>query len=252
MKTVYRCSDTITGVFSAIYDVWKSKEEGGVQLRGDSELELFCQYQDCAESNQKALALESMIKRHLGYAAYQDIYYAVQSFDMQKGNAILGTLEAARGIPDSRKIMDHISHPMVYKVFALSRNVAGEAHRMIEFIRFKELYNQVLYAEITPQNQVLTSVAPHFADRFPLENWMIYDKTHHMFVVHEKKKQWILVDDENFDMERALQVSDREAEFSALWKTFVATVSIESRENRRCQMNHLPLKYRPNMTEWQQ
>lgn len=45
-----------------------------------------------------------------------------------------------------------------------------------EFIRFRELENGILFSEITPKAQILTCVADHFEDRFPLENWIIYDK----------------------------------------------------------------------------
>ena len=38
--------------------------------------------------------------------------------------------------------------------------------------------NGILFSEITPKAQILTCVADHFEDRFPLENWIIYDKTH--------------------------------------------------------------------------
>ncbi len=29
MKTVYVCSDTVTGIYSGIYDAWKSRKEEG-------------------------------------------------------------------------------------------------------------------------------------------------------------------------------------------------------------------------------
>lgn len=252
MKTVYQCSNTVTGIFSAIYDGWKERrdEEWGIKIKEDGELELFSTYVEVEENNRKVLAVESMIKRHLGYAAYWDIYHAALSFDYSKGNAIAETILEARKLKDSKKIMEHLSNPSVLKVFALSRNVGGEAHNLTGFVRFKELQSQILYGEITPKNQVLTCLAPHFADRLPVENWMIYDKSHHMLVVHEAKKQWVLVSDEELKIEKTLQFSEKEEEFSRMWKGFCKSISIASRENRRCQMNHLPLRYRGNMTEF--
>ena len=43
----------------------------------------------------------------------------------------------------------------------------------------------------------------------------------------------------------------RQDPFGELWKAFVETISIEERENRKCQMTHLPLRYREYMTEWE-
>lgn len=253
MKTVYVCSDTITGIFSGIYDAWKEQkgeEECSIALDGQVEAELFCEYVEVEETEHKAKAVESLISRHLGRQAYWDIYHAVLSSDKEKGDAVLGTMLAAKKIPDSKKIMEHLSHPKVEKVFELSRNVGGEAHLFKGFLRFKELINGVLYAEIAPKSQILTCIAPHFADRLPLENWMIYDKSHQMFVVHEAGKQWVLVWDKYAEFEGKLEVSEKEKEYEMLWKGFCQSISIASRENPRCQMSHLPLRYRPYMTEF--
>lgn len=252
MKTIYVCNDTIAGIFSAVYDAWKEKDSGGncgIALKKALEQELFCEYRQVEETERKAQAVENLIKKHLGRKAWWDLYHASLSEDAEKGDAILGTILAAREIPDSTRIMEYLSHPKVEKVFRLSRNVGGEAHSYKGFLRFKELMNGVLYSEITPKNQVLTCLAPHFADRLPLENWMIYDKTHQMFVVHEKGKKWVLVWNEIIDQSFVSRVSDKETEYARLWKSFVRTIAIESRTNPKCQLNHLPLRYRGDMLE---
>ena len=45
-------------------------------------------------------------------------------------------------------------------------------------------------------------------------------------------------------------MSEKEARYSRLWKDFCKTIAIESRTNRRCQLQHLPLRFRPNMVEF--
>ncbi len=253
LRTMYVCSDTVTGIFSAIYDAWragKQEEECSIVLQGTTEAELFCEYVEVEETQKKAKAVETLICRYLGRQAYWDIYHAVLAEDPGKGDAVFGTMMEARRISDSRRIMEHLSHPKVEKVFALSRRVAGEAHTFTGFARFRELVNGVLYAEIEPRSQVLTCIAPHFAARLPLENWMIYDKTHGTFAVHEAGKQWVLVRGESVDFAGKPGVSENEKEYEKLWKVFVKSISVESRENPKCRMNHLPLRYRGNMTEF--
>lgn len=262
MKTVYVCTDTITGILSAVYDAWKARwteEECGIAIRGFLEQELFCEYIEVEEKEEKVFAVEKLIFRHLGMQAYHDIYYAILSDDPKKGDAVLGTMLEAKKLSDSKKIMEHLSHPKVEKVFELSRKVGNEAHLIIEFIRFRELENGVLYSPITPKTQILTCIAPHFADRFPLENWMIHDKTHHMYVVHEARKKWVLVQEElsedkrekdEMEEERFSKVSEKEKEYERLWKSFCDTIAIKERYNPKCQRGHLPLRFRPNMVEF--
>ncbi|MDO4341058.1 MAG: DUF4130 domain-containing protein, partial [Eubacteriales bacterium] len=45
------------------------------------------------------------------------------------------------------------------------------------------------------------------------------------------------------------QITDREEEMQQLWRGFCRSISIESRENRRLQMQFWPLKFRRWMTE---
>ena len=256
MKTIYICTDSITGIFSAVYEAWKDRRrEGasGIAIQGSVEPELFCEYREILEKESKAEAVERMILGNLGQDVYHHIYYAALSRDDQKGEAILGTLLAARKIRQPRKIMEHLGNPSVEKVFELSRAVGNEAHLLTGFVRFQELENGILFADITPKNQVLPCLGAHFQERFPLENWMIRDKNRDMFVVHESGRRWVLVQEE--DMEgrldaRLSRLSDQEEEMQKLWREFCNTISIKERENPKCQRTQLPLRYRPNMTEF--
>lgn len=254
MKRIYICNDTVTGIYSGIYDAWKTRlGEGqlGIVPRGMIEQEFFCEYIESAESEQKAIAVEKLIKRHLGYDAYWNIYHAVLSNDREKGDAILGTMLEARQIKESKMIMQHLTHPKVRKVFELGRKVSNESCYYREILRFSELQNGLLFAQIKPQNQILTCLGDHFANRFPLENWMIYDKTHKMFLVHQKGKHWILIVNEELNEEAIYKVSTREAMYVNLWKVFFESIAIKERKNYDLQRQHLPLRYRSHITEFQ-
>ena len=217
MKKIYVCNDTITGIFSAIYDAWKEgreEKECGIAIKGMLEQELFCEYILVEENLHKEQAVERLIRKHLGGQAYADIWHASLASDKDKADAIYGTMLAARRLRDSKKVMEHLSHPQVERVFELSRKVGSEAHNYKGFL-----------------------------------NWLIHDKTHHMYAVHEAGKEWVLVENERIQEERLGQVSENERMYASLWTAFCRTISIESRENPRSQMQHLPLRYRPEMTE---
>ena len=222
MKKVYICSDSATGIFSGIYEAWRRKDQqdSGIALAGHVEPELFCTYEEVGENREKAAAVDRMICRHLGGIAYQEISQAVLSDDPGRGDAILGTMMEARHIPDSRRIMEHLTHPDVEKVFELSRRVGAEAHALKGFVRFRELKGGILCAVIRPKCQVLPCLAPHFEERLPKENWMIYDKSHRMFAVHEAGRRWVLVWAEESCLEE-LEVSEQEKRYEKLWRGFV-------------------------------
>ena len=114
MKQIYICEDTITGIYSALHDAWKEcrDTQAGVELRGRTQRQLFCEYRIVEESEEKALRLERMIKHHLGYNAYWEIYHALLSTDDRKGTVVFEVLQEARKIRQSEKIMEHLGCPM--------------------------------------------------------------------------------------------------------------------------------------------
>lgn len=253
MKKVFVCNDTITGIFSAIYEAWKLNPDStqtGIALKSTMEQELFCEYLEVEETAKKAIAVEKMIQKHLGEEAYGCFYHALLSADEDKGDAVLGAMLAAKKIPDSHKIMNHLGDSKVQRVFELSRKVSNEAHFFKEIVRFRELDNGVLFAKINPQNQILTCIAEHFANRLAVENFIIYDETHCMTLLHQSGKQWFLVSGKEIDVEKIQNVSEEERKFVRLWKGVVDSISIKERENLKLQRQHLPLKYRQNIVEF--
>ena len=107
MKQIYICNDTITGIYSALYDAWKESrdKEAGIDFRGKTQQRLFCEYTVVEENERKAFQLERMVKKYLGYNAYWDIYHALLSDDERKGEAVFRVMQEARRVRDSRRIM---------------------------------------------------------------------------------------------------------------------------------------------------
>lgn len=74
MKKIFVCENTVEGIYSGIYDAWKTKmnrEELGIVLKGNIEQELFCEYEESEAKYYKSIAIERMILKHLGVDAYK-------------------------------------------------------------------------------------------------------------------------------------------------------------------------------------
>ncbi len=253
MKKIYICRDDRTEIFSAIYDAWKEdrNQDVGIGILGKMEQQLFCEYKEVTPSEKKVQAVEQLIRNYMGEQTYADISYALLSEDAMKAEAVFHVMQAARYVRPSNKIMDFLGNPSVAKVFEMKRRVSNEAHYFIEFVRFRELKNGILFSEIEPKNRVITCIAEHFADRFPRENWVIYDRTHAEFLVHPAGKRWVLVQGGELDQEVTGQITEVQREYEKLWKGFFQTISIQERENLKCQQTHMPVRYRKSVTEFQ-
>ena len=60
----------------------------------------------------------------------------------------------------------------------------------------------------------------------------------------------VLGTDSLYDASECIRESERE--YERLWSGFFESISIKERENPKCQQNHLPLRYRSDMTEFVQ
>lgn len=126
------------------------------------------------------------------------------------------------------------------------RRLTKEAERYKGFVRFSD-YGGVLVGQIAPQNRVLPLLRPHFCQRLPGEAFLLHDKTHREGLFYADRK-WKLRPVDRLDLDRPEQA---ELECRALWRRFYETITIRERENPRCQGNHLPLRFREEMTEFQ-
>lgn len=122
----------------------------------------------------------------------------------------------------------------------------NEAHFHIEFLRFSDL-GEFLAAEITPNNNVLPLIAPHFCERFNCESFMIYDKNHKLGFAYRSGGNGEFFRAESIELPPP---DEEEEKYRALWKRFYNTIAIEGRINPKLRMNLMPKRYWQNMTEF--
>lgn len=125
----------------------------------------------------------------------------------------------------------------------------NEAHYHVEFLRFADC-GGFLAAMITPNNIVLPLIAGHFCERFNTENFVIFDKNHGMGFVYQTgaapRREFFYADSLELP-----EPSEEEEKFRNLWRLFYDTIAVEGRINHKLRRGHMPMRYWPNMTEFQ-
>ena len=116
------------------------------------------------------------------------------------------------------------------QVFALSRSVHRVRERVLQFLRFQEITGGILYGEIAPDADVLAFVMPHFADRFPLENFVILDERRAAAGIHPAGKAWFLTKLSKRELDTLQQAGqqkdENEQEIEVLFQSFCRSLSI--------------------------
>ena len=253
MIRVFQCEDSLTGILTGVYDAWDSRlghENVRLSVGQYGNMELFCEYERAEPDAEKAGKVFRTVQRRMGEEACEMIAQAAAFPCDEKADAVYRMIVLGINLPDGRKVTAMLSHPQVRLIFELSRKVWHIAHRYMGFVRFSEMENGVLFARIGAEADILTLVAPHFADRLPREDWLIYDEEYRKAVIHPGGQPWFLLDEVDEASLAALKDSGDEERFRKLWKGFHRAIGVESRANRRLQMSVMPVKFRKFMTEW--
>ena len=240
---------------TGVYDAYASKlgyENVKLQMNYEMDRELFAEYKEVVPDGEKAEKVLRTIRRELGLEAHDCICQAAASWDKRKANAIFKTIVLGLHLPKKQNVMHCLTKDYVCMVADLSKRTWNEAHSFMGFVRFTELAGGILYADIRPENEILPIIAPHFANRYPEENWVIYDEKRDKFAIHRAGKGWMILEDMKIAEEVRSQMSMEEDDYRAMWRAFTKSISIEARKNEGLQKQLLPLRFRDKMTEFKE
>ncbi len=248
---VYRCQDSLESIFTAIYLSYeenRNAEDTCLVLHDDPIL--FGEDVKVEADAGRTIKVIRTLKRRFGEENYLSLCMALAAQDEDKAQAVYRTVvkgldeRCARG-----HLFDSLADDNVLKAFSLARFAVRETDHLMGFLRFQELENGMLYAKIGPKNNILTFLMPHFADRLPVENFVIYDDIRGIFGVHPARGQWYLMSPEE-DEERELCFSEQEMKYQELFRHFCKTIAIKERKNLKLQRNMLPLRFQEYMVEF--
>ena len=181
----------------------------------------------------------------VGINVFNTIYYVFLSSNENKEIIIFHFF--IHSLKYKNKIFYMRNIKSVNEALKISKYVGHETHKFKGFLRFKELKNNILYAEFSPENNILFLLSKHFQNRLQNEYWIIKDKKRQIISVYDKK-EFLILNEENFTL-HTNEVSDEEKDIEELWKKFYKIIAIKERKNERCRMNFMPKKYWKYITE---
>lgn len=249
---VYVCEDSLEGVFTGIYKAYEDKRDhGDTFLSLTDEPMLFAEYVDVEPDRQRTLKVINTLQRRFGEDDYVSLCMALASEDPGKAQAVYRTV--VDGLQRSSRpghLFDNLAEDNVHRAFSLARGTSREICHLQGFVRFQELEKRILYSAIGPKNNILTFLMPHFADRLPQENFVLYDDKRNLFGIHPAGRQWYLLQGEEAAAP-VLRLSEEEEQYQELFRSFCRTIAIRERRNLSLQRNMLPLRFREYMMEFQ-
>jgi len=192
---------------------------------------------------EKAAQVIDGIHKKLTAATAQYIFSAFLHADSDKYFTIFQYIIAGFHYRHTLDQYEQIDY--VLRVHKLAQRVNGEAHLLKGFTRFVKTADNIFYADISPNHNVLPILAEHFAERLGGERWIIHDVKRGTAVVYDTQS-WQLTDAPA--QAANLQVTSND-NFSDLWSAFHEAIMIRERKNPRQQRSMMPKYFWKHMTE---
>ncbi|WP_394773261.1 TIGR03915 family putative DNA repair protein [Flavobacterium sp.] len=243
---------TYEGWLTAVFEIYEYKLNDIVFVKNEvSDSLLFSTTHFTATDPEKAKRVLSGLQKRLSAEGLSNIYKAFMSEVKQIDETMFQFVKYVLASPIN--IEGDLSNDAVLGIKKAARLTGKESHRMEAFVRFKLTKDELYYAVVEPDCDVLPLIETHFKNRYADQRWLIYDT---------KRKYGIYYDLENvqtvqlqFNTESnsskfLAEVCDEGEElFQHLWKQYFSSVNIESRKNMRVHLQHLPKRYWKHLTE---
>lgn len=239
----YLYDGTFEGFLTAIYKHYYNQKAERIVIEGAYQVGLLEEYERVVTDKEKAAKVQKALEEKLSSEALHHIHHAFLSFEEFKDTQLLHYIEF--GFKQGKSLDDLHGDPRVLPVHKMSRRVGFERHRFLGLLRFQQVEN-ILYAEFEPDNDIITLLADHFADRLKQEKFIIHDKKRHQAIVYSDGF-WYVTD---FTLNQKLTLTNKEKEWQELWKGYFNQVAIKERKNLKLQQQFVPKKYRRNITEF--
>ena len=140
-------------------------------------------------------------------------------------------------------------HKSVLAITKLAKQVHHEKHRMEAFVRFQRTKDDLYYASIEPDYNVLPLIASHFKERYADQHWLIYDKRRSYGIQYDKNSfgvyevELALATDVTHEFLPGSICHEDEPRYQNLWKDYFQSVNIGVRKNTKLHLRHVPVRY---------
>ena len=251
------------GWLSAVFYVYSN------HLQDDTSLQLIAQ--DCyvpsllahtisVETNANhAERVLTKLNQLLGRSGMRNLLWGFLSEKDNIGTTLFQVVKYAINYP-SRHIMDDLGNLNVLELVQTVKSVGREKHRMEAFVRFEHTVEDIYFARVEPDFNVLPLIGEHFRQRYQDQHWAIYDLARGYGIYYDKSQstpkrpaalQTIIELDEAVLRNPASIHSEDEQRYQRFWQGYFTNVNIKERKNPRLHKQYLPQRYWKYLSEKQ-
>ena len=251
------------GWLSAVFYVYANK------LHDDEALQLIAQ--DCyvpsliaqatsvVPNEEHAERVLVKLNQLLGRSGMRNLLWGFLSEKEHIGTTLFWVVKYAIDYPN-RHIMQDVGNLHVLELVQTVKSVGREKHRMEAFVRFEHTTDDIYFARVEPDFNVLPLIGEHFRQRYQDQHWAIYDITRGYGIYYDKSNSTATrpaalqtitdLDDAVLCRPASIHSAD-ERRYQQFWQGYFTNVNITERKNPRLHRQYLPQRYWKYLSEKQ-
>ncbi|WP_201574997.1 TIGR03915 family putative DNA repair protein [Psychrobacter sp. H8-1] len=251
------------GWLSAVFYIYANRLQDGEALQLTAQdcyvPSLIAEATSVATDEDKAERVLTKLNKLLGRSGMRNLLWGFLSEKDNIGTTLFQVVKYAIDYP-SRHIMQDLVNLDVLELVQTVKSVGREKHRMEAFVRFEHTTDDIYFARVEPDFNVLPLIGEHFRQRYQDQHWAIYDLARGYGIYYDKSQstrsrpaalQTITdLDDAVLHNPASIHSAD-EQRYQKFWQGYFTNVNIKERKNPRLHKQYLPQRYWKYLSEKQ-
>lgn len=240
--TVVAYDGSFAGLFTAVFEIYEYKIlEPKIVREAVAKGSLFGSFHPVLTDETKAGRVYSKLQSVISAKTCKQLYDVYLSELKDIDDVLFRYIQYA--LQSKFVIENDYSNADVLLIQQTSRKVHREKHRMEAFVRFKLTQDNLYYATIQPDYNVLPLICKHFKDRYADQRWLIYDVQRKYGLYYDMQT----VEEVQLNFSEAVGVDgifdEQEELYQQLWQVYFSNVNIKARKNMKLHIQHVPRRY---------
>lgn len=243
---------TFEGFLCAVFEIYDRKLKDAFIRKADLQQPML--FGDCIEANTceiKSKRVGNKLEKIFSYEGFRKLWKAWLTEEAHVEDCIFGTIRY--GLEQQRDVLSDFGNLYVIELSQKLKMIEREKHRMEAFVRFQRTREELYYAGIEPDFNVIPLLVPHFKNRYADQRWLIFDLKRHYGIYYDLSEVEVVTFN-TFDLQQ-LKTLDKnifnedEPFYQTLWKEYFKSANITSRKNTKLHVQHVPRRYWKYLTE---
>lgn len=239
------------GLFTAVFEVFEYRySDVEIFSRGNFQQEnMFAEIHEVITQQEKSERVLNKLEQNIGKQGIHQLLQVFLSEDPEMEKLVLSAVKQSIKHPDEN-VMKNFADDDILKIAKICKSVSRERHRMTAFIRFEKMQDEIYFAKIDPDFNVLPLIRNHFKNRYADQKWMIYDLRRHYGLIYDLKDCEFFYPDEKLNLNLYQEkFHEEEKNYQKLWQSYFTKTNIKERKNTKLHIQHVPKRYWKYLTE---